>query len=577
MTKFKVESKLLKNTLLKDSYYVSIKEVFQRVANYAPDARLLADLDENKNIVYHTAKDVLEDVENLGNGLIKEGFENKHIAICADNCYLYVIADMSIAGGVGVSAPIDKESPEKLLELLLNRCDADAVICSSHLLSKIESIKQACPRLKTIITIDKKVDGYKFIREIMEVGGKVKENYYKNKPVDFDATCKIIFTSGTTGSNKGVELSQKNLTSNFNNFLDTIKTVEKEDKNTSYSTLPMHHSIEINTHIMPRIASARLTYINDSIKNLIPNMRIFKPHIIMVVPMIVNMIYKTIWNNIKKAGEEKKVKRQIKFNNFTRKFGINRSKKLFKKWFEPFTENLQEIMCGGAPLNPEVVKGMNELGIFIVNGFGITECSPLVSANNETYKDYASIGTACPKVTVKIDQPDKFGIGELLVKGTNVAKGYYKDDTATKQAFDEEGFFHTGDYASIDKKKRINLIGRKKNTIVLENGKNVFPEEIENEIENNMPYVKEVVVYASPYIRNGEENMGICAGLYIEENKPDEETIKKDFIKLNKQLSVYKRISYINLVDAPFERTSSKKIKRDCVYDTHKKQDGIII
>ncbi|MBE5735380.1 MAG: hypothetical protein E7361_02925 [Clostridiales bacterium] len=569
------ERELNRNFLLKDGDYKSTKEIFERIAEYIPDKKIIGELDKDKKIIYHTAKDLLQDVEAIGDGLIDLGLEGKHIALSADNSYLYVMCDLAIAGGVGVVTPIDKDATNDLFITLLNKCEADALICAHHMIDKVKEVLPSCKKLKTIITIDKKVEDYPTMSEIMEKGRTLSEKgYYHNKELDLSAPAKLLFTSGTTGPNKGVILSQNNLSANTINCLDSI-TANNDEFNTSMSILPMHHATEINTHILARIAAGRLTYINDSMKNMMINIKIFKPHVITIVPMIANAFYKAIWSNATKAGKDKMLKKGIKLTKLLRKFGIDISRKLMKDVYEPFGGNLRQIVCGGAMLNPEVVKGFGDLGIFITNGFGITECGPLVSMNTDTLNEVYSVGKACPNLEVKLADINEDGVGELCVKGKSVTQGYYKDEEATKQVFDEEGFFHTGDLARIDKKGRIFLSGRKKNVIVLDNGKNVCPEEIELEVMNNIDYAKECVAYIGTYGESEKE--GICLGLFIEDEevRGNRDKIQEDFRALNKKLPSYKQINYINIVDNEYEKTSTKKIKRDTVLSRHDGNSGI--
>ncbi len=576
MTKLKPETEWQKNTLLKEGPYTSTKDIVVRVAKYMPNNNILAELDKNKNIVYHTAKDILDDVVAIGEGLIDLGLENKHIAICADNSYSYVLCDIAISGGVGVVTPIDVAATNELLVALLNRCDADAVVCSHHIVPKLEELKTELPKLKTIITIEKKVGDHPYLPDVMQKGHELaKKGYYLNKELDLTAPAKILFTSGTTGANKGVVLSQNNLAANAMNCLG----IKGENvNNTSMSILPMHHATEINTHIFCRMAAGRLTYINDSMKNMLVNIKIFKPYVITIVPMIANAFYKAIWTNAKKAGKEEKLKKGIKLCKLLRKFGIDISHKLLKDVFAPFGGNLKQIVCGGAMLNPEVVKGFSDLGVHITNGYGITECGPLVSMNTETLTEPYSVGKICSGLEYKLADVNEDGVGELCIKGKSVSLGYYKDPEATKAVFDKDGFFHTGDLARMDNKGRMFLSGRKKNVIILDNGKNVCPEEIETEVSNGISYAKEAVAYMAQ-IGNDPLKQGICLGLYIEdaELRQNKAQIKEDFRALNKTLPVYKQINYINLVETEFEKTGSRKIKRDTILSTHNPKDGIIL
>lgn len=576
MTKLKTEIEWNKKTLLKEGPYTSTKEILERIARIIPDRPILADLDKKKNIVYHTAADLLNDAEAIGEGLIDLGLEGKHIAICAENSYHYIMCDISISGGVGVVTPIDVNATNDLLVTLLNRCDADAVICSHHVVEKLEAIKKDIPNVKTIITVEKKVGDHPWLIDVMKKGAELaKKGYYRNKKLDLDAPAKILFTSGTTGANKGVVLTQKNLAANTMNCMN-IKGPNVD--NTSMSILPMHHATEINTHIFCRIAAGRLTYINDHMKNMLVNIKIFKPYVITIVPMIANAFYKAIWTNAKKAGKDEKLKMGIKLIKLMRKLGIDISHKLLTDVFAPFGGNLNQIVCGGAMLNPEVVKGFNDLGVIITNGYGITECGPLVSMNTDTLNEPYSIGTVCPGLEYKVVDKNEDGVGELCVKGKSVSLGYYKDPASTKAVFDADGFFHTGDLVREDSKHRLFIAGRKKNVIILENGKNVCPEEIETEVSNGIEYARECVAYMDQ-IGKDKLKQGICLGLYIEdpELRKNTEKIRQDFRELNKSLPTYKQINYINLVETEFEKTGSKKIKRDTIAKTHNPTSGIVL
>ena len=572
----KTERQNLKKTLLRDGDYKSTKDVFLRLAKYLPDTAILANLKEDtKEIVYHTSKDILADIEKVGNALLRLGLKDKHFAIIADNSYEYIISDMAIVGGLGVVTPMDKDAGEDLLALLLGKCKTNVVICSSYEIVKLNNLKDKCPALEMVITIDRKVDGYHFLKDLMD-GENLEDNQYRALEIDYEKTCQLLCTSGTTGPNKVVEICQRNMAANINNCIDVIKAAKGE--NTSMSILPMHHATEINTHILPRIACGRLTYINDSMRTMMENIKIFKPYVITIVPMIANMFYKTIWQQAKKKGMDAKLKKGIKLCNLLRVFGIDITHKLLKDVYAPFGGNLVEIVCGGAPLNPEVVKGLCDLGIYTVNGYGITECGPLVSMNTDTLNEVKSIGKVCPKLTARIDNPDENGVGELCIKGESVAKGYYNDIEATSEAFGEDGFFHTGDSARIDKKGRIFLSGRKKNTIVLENGKNVYPEEIETDFINSIDYIKEIVVYQAEVNDQRQIKTCICAGVFLDsETAPTLDVVKKDFLKVNQTLEVYKRIAYVDVVDSEYEKTSTRKIKRDLAEKRHTLDKGIII
>ena len=560
---YRTERELQRNRLLKDGDYTSVRDMLGRLVNLYPDKAILAELDEQKHILYHTSSDIYEEVMNLGDGLIAAGLQGKHIAIVSENCYRYVIADITISSGVGVVTPIDVNAPVALLAMLLAKCDADAVLCGAEQLERLLEAQRDCPRLKTLITLDRKVEGLPFYEELVETGRKTAaDSVYRNLTLDLDAPAKILFTSGTTGANKGVVLSNANLTANMINCMDSIMADDKE--NTSMSVLPMHHATEINTHIMARMGCGRLTYINSDLRQMMANFKIFQPTMVTIVPMIVNAFYKNIWAGARKAGKEEKLQKGIKLCKLLKIFGIDISHKLFADVFAPFGGNLRMIICGGSMLNPVVIKGLNDLGIRVENGYGITECGPLISINSDTLEEHLSVGKPCPGLQVKIANPDGEGIGDLCVKGKSVFKEYYKDPEATAAVFDADGYFNTGDSARIDAKGRIFLMGRKKNTIVLESGKNICPEEVENIIETNLDYADDIVVYQARLQQGNATSDVLCAGLYISDDacRADRARIEADLRKVNEQLPDYKKLSYIELPDEAYEKTSTRKIKR---------------
>lgn len=554
----------LRPHLFEEGDYKSIREVLQRINRIVPDNDIFVELDENRNLVKYTAHDVYELVCNLGDGLISLGLKDSHIAIVSDNSVRYVLVDLCVSGGVGVLTPIDREATDELLETLLTKCDADAVFCSVNCLDKVE---KAAAKLgvKHVFTLNKKVENHLCFDEIVEKGKAIYKSgkgEYRGLQIDMNAPVKILFTSGTTGANKGVVLTNANLAANLKNVCSGVHA--KRENNASMSVLPMHHATEINTHLISRIATGDVTYINDSIRTMMTNIKIYKPYIMTIVPMIANAFYKNIWANAEKAGKAEKLKKGIRISNFLRKFGIDITHKMFSDIYEAFGGNLEMIVCGGAMLNPVVVKGLNDIGIHVENGYGITECGPLISINADTLDDCLSVGYPCPGLEARIANPDENGVGELCIRGASVSKGYYKDPEATKAAFAEDGFFNTGDSARIAKDGRIYLVGRKKNTIVLPNGKNINPEEVENIIETNMPYLDECVVYQAQYTVGGNTRDVICAGLFVkdEAKRADRDAILEGINKVNKLLPAYKAIDYVELSDKEYEKTSSKKIKR---------------
>ncbi|MBQ7277317.1 MAG: AMP-binding protein [Bacilli bacterium] len=591
MKRIRTEYENLKNTYLKDGLYTSIKDIVLRVGKYNPDLILFGEIDDkNGDIVYYNAKDCLNNISYFSNGLRELGITNKHMAIILKNSYLYVMLDTALSSDGNCVIPIGYDNEEELLKTMFIASDANYIICDYYTMNRIinkidlndittfEGFIIVCEN-GSEIKCEKDVI---LINEIMEAGKKASFDYYKHEKVDLEKIAKILFTSGTTGPNKPVMLTQRNL---VNNAINCLNVIQGEVNNTSMSVLPMHHGAELNTHIFARYAAGRLTFICKDMSLMMRDMKIFKPNVITVVPLIAKAIYNNIILNAKKEGKLDKLNKGIKLCNLFRRFGIDISHKLFKDIYNAFGGNLNQIVCGGAMLNKEVSKGLCELGIRVSNGYGISECGPLVSMNNDGFNYPDSIGKICPGLEYKIFDYDEEGAGELCVKGPSVSKGYYKDREATLKVFDSDGFFHTGDIVKEDRKGYLYIVGRKKNVIILENGKNVCPEELEALIEKNINYLDDYVVYQHNRMINGKEKEFIVCGIWVNRTKEElkdlndeelKEKIKNSFKELNNNLPQYKRINYISISSISYPRTALRKIKRDILNEYHN-EEGIIL
>lgn len=364
--------------------------------------------------------------------------------------------------------------------------------------------------------------------------------------IDIEDTCAIIFTSGTTGSPKGVMLSERNLLTDARHSMETLKF--------PYGTvalLPLNHTFGFMACVLCQLWAASPIYINSSLKNVLKDIQTAKPGHISVVPLFLENFYKNIWKNAEKQGKAKALRKLISFSNALRKTGIDMRRVLFKSVLEAFGGNLEMLICGGAPIDDEIMKGFEDLGIKVINGYGITECSPIVAINCDCWVKHGTVGLPIPGVHLKIKNPDENGEGEILVKGDIVMQGYYNNTEATEAAI-ENGWFNTGDIGSIDSDGFLSITGRKKNLILLDNGKNVYPEELETLI-GRIENVDEVVVYA--------ENDLITAEIYAE-NADAKNQIKEDIQNLNKGIAGYKKIRKIKFRSVEFEKTTTKKIKR---------------
>ena len=528
------------------------------------------ELDPERNLHSYTFVQLREDVDALGTSLLERGLLGKHFAIVSESSYSYVVSYMAVSMGLGVIVPLDKElSKEELLKLIC-KSDAEVLLYSELLSDDVEELKGSCPEVRTFINIS--MYGTKMgsisILDLLQEGRSLinsGDRRYKTLPIDRNKMAAILFTSGTTGVNKGVMLSHKNILTVIHSAFSMFRFSK-----VSFSVLPINHTYEFNLHVLGCLYGGITLCFNDSIKHVKDNLMIFQPGMTLMVPMIVESLYKNIWKEAEKNNLTKHLQYGIWFSNLIRKVGIDQRKLFFKPIMESLGGNLQTIVCGGAPLRPDIVKGFEDIGISVYNGYGITECAPLI-ATNCTMKNIAgSVGFVIPDNLVRIADTDEDGIGEIQVQGDNVMMGYYKDPVSTRKTFTADGWFKTGDLGYLDRKGALYITGREKNLIILANGKNVHPEELEEYILDHLAYVKEVVVYA-PLSPEGNEVM-IMAEAYVEdqfliEKGVDEakKILKEDISKLNHKLSVYKRIHDVELRECEFEKTTTKKIKRYCI------------
>ena len=538
----------------------SIRDIINNSNNKYKDAIAIQEK-KNKKIVSYTYEQLRNDVYALGTKLIDMGLKDKHIAIVGENSYNWIVSYLAIITGVGVAVPLDKELDSEQISKLLEKGDASAVLFSKGFLSSIDEIIEnsklefaAC-----LNDTDKYTDVQTLInegRQLINEGSTV----YEDSIVNVNELNVIMFTSGTTGFNKGVMISQNNLLVNIEQSCKAFGIYHS-----SVAVLPFHHIYENVCGMMAPIAIGMNLFINDSLKYLSKNLKLVKPELEIMVPLFLETMEKSIRVELKRMNLEKTFENSIKFSNFLLKFGIDLRRLLFRKVHANFGGKLKAIVCGGAALKPELITFFGDIGITIHNGYGITECTPLISVNLNKKGDHFSVGKIFSSCEVKIDNKNEEGIGEILVKGPNVMIGYYKDDESNEKSF-TNGWFRTGDYGSIDADKNLVICGRKKNLIVLSNGKNVHPEELEGYIYEMMPYVKESLVYID---KNKKGSEVISTYVYLDQDFSSgksleelESILKEDLKKVNKKLPSFKKIQHIYIKEEEFEKNSSKKIIR---------------
>lgn len=517
---------------------------------------------EKKEIKTVTYREFYTDALCLGNALLKKGFIDRHVACIGENCYRWLVVHFTMINSNGVYVPLDRQLPKQDIVTVLNHSDSEVVFFTKKYIKIFEEIREELPNIKMFVCLDAEASEGEYLSfdDLLSEGKALLEsgfNEYEKIEGDTDAVRLLVYTSGTTGMAKGVMLSERNVMTCINTGLRLTRLYDR-----AISLLPYHHTYE-GIGLIAELACGVTIFINDSIKNLLKNFEEFKPQTAFLVPAYLETFYK----RIQKAIGKKKplINTMIAISNCLRRCGIDLRRKMFGMILKPFGGELIKVISGGAPIRPEIADFFDAIGVTVVNGYGITECSPLVSITREGYDDCHTEGVPIGSVSVKIKNPDENGIGEVCVKGTSVMLGYYKNEEATKRVM-EDGWFNTEDLGRFDDAGRLKITGRSKNLIVLRNGKNIFPEEIENYILS-IPYVAEAAVVSC---KNSEsEEVGLCAHVFLDQNseavldKDIEKRLRKDINTVCKQLPKYKQITKINIRTEEFVKTTTNKIKRN--------------
>ena len=523
---------------------------------------------ENGEVKEVSYKAFATETDSLGTALCSIGAANGRIAIVSENSYKWATVYLTALKSEAVFVPVDKELPANEIAYILSNSDADTLFFSKNYAEKINSIVDTLDKVKRCIGLDLEEhagDGKTFsYKELMKEGYKLLQNgdrsFLEMKP-KLEELKMLVYTSGTTGTAKGVMLSLKNLVSCVYYGQMVSSTYE-----TALSVLPYHHTYESVCSILVGLHHGTTLCINENLRTVAQSLKLYKPKIVMLVPLFVESMYKKIWSGIEAKGKTKIFKKLMKLSNALLAVGIDMRRVFFKSVHEVFGGEMIKIVCGGAPIRKELGDFFETIGIRLINGYGITECSPLVSVNRDQCYDSASVGVKLPCIDIRIDQPNEDGEGEICVKGDTVMLGYYKMPEVTAEVLEPDGWFHTGDYGKFDDEGRLYITGRKKNLIVLKNGKNVYPEEIEDYI-TGLSLVAEVIVSAERN-ENGEE-IGLLAEIYPDQNmteglSQDEifDKIKAAVSELNDTLPQYKNVHNVVIRKESFEKTTSGKIRR---------------
>ena len=526
-----------------------------------------------------------KDVEALGTRMIDMGLRGAKIAVMGQGCYEWIVTYLAVSNGVGIGVPIDRDLSSEEIDNLMKTAECSTIFCTRGEFDKLKDV----PSAEKLVMMDVYgartsedeapsaqadiPEGALGWRALLSEGEKLLSEgdiRFTKSEVDPEALAVILFTSGTTGNPKGVMLNHRNITSNI---MDVCMIAHVLESDKTLSILPIHHTYECTFGMLLVLYRGASTAFCEGLKYITQNMKEAQNTIFIAVPLVLEMIYSKIWKTAAKQGKEKTLKKAIRLNNRFKSIGLDMSRKLFSQVHKELGGKLRMVITGAAALSPNIYRGFEDLGITVLQGYGMTECTPLISGTpqsaKERYRKAGSVGVPVKSGEVQIIDKDENGIGEVLFRGPNVMMGYYHMPEETAEVLTEEGWLHTGDLGFEDKDGWIYLTGRKKNIIVTKTGENVYPEEIETYI-NASPYIADSMVFTS--MRNNEDTVGvqILPDLeYIEEQLgriPDEDELyhmmKKVINELNEGLASYKRIRDVFVRKEDFVRTTTRKIKR---------------
>ena len=523
-------------------------------------------IEKNPKYKYINYSMLKEDIDNFAQGLTDMGLQNKRIAIIGKNSYEWAMSFMAVLSSVGIVVPLDKGLKEEEIESLLTRSKTDCIIFDNDYTEMITNIKNSQKTNINEFICMKSGTSYTSLQSVVEKGKVAIKNGAKDI-FEYSPNTKelsvILFTSGTTSLAKAVMLSQDNILSNLY-ALDCM--IELFDTDVSLAFLPFHHTFG-SVALMFFLHNGVCTTFCDGLRYIQQNLVEYKVSVFVCVPLILESMYKKIMTEVRKQNKEKLIKMMSGVANFLLKFGIDIRRKVFKSILDKLGGHVRLVVSGAAAIDKEVAKGFADFGIITIQGYGLTETSPVIAAENIRHIRFGSVGVPMHDVEVEIDNPDEKGVGEIKAKGPNVMLGYYENEEATNEVL-KDGWFYTGDLGYFDKDNYLFINGRKKNMIVLKNGKKIFPEEIELLI-NNLPYVSESMVFGYPK----EDDVMLSVKItyneeYVKNSMNDisydelYKTIWNDIKEINKTLPTYKYLKKLFLTNEEMIKTTTAKVKR---------------
>lgn len=564
----------MKDTPLYEVRKISdLKDMIEQSARlYSGKAAFLVKEKGNPDYVPVTFGKYKEDIDALGTALLSLGLKGKKIALIGENRYEWATSYLAVCNGTGIIVPLDRELPQNEIENCLQRSYADAVIFSGGVSKNIENILKNVATCKYYINMDLEEDanGQLSYGQLLKKGYRLLEQGergFLDAVIHNEEMNILLFTSGTTDKSKAVMLSHSNIAANL---MAMCSMLYIDEKDVFLSVLPAHHTYECTCGFLCQMYRGCTVAFCEGLRHIVKNLRESGCTVMNGVPLVFESIYKQLMIQVtKKPGGMKKLRLGIRLSRIAGSMGIDVRRKLFAEIHEALGGHLRLFISGAAAIDPEVARGFRNIGIKLVQGYGLTECAPIVGLNrNCWFKDDAA-GLPLPGLEVLIDSPNAESVGEIKVKGPSVMMGYYENKEAT-EAVMKDGWFYTGDMGFIDSDGFIHITGRKKNVIVTKNGKNVYPEEIET-LLNRSDYIKESLVYGM----DGKDDVVVCAQI-VPDREKIEEDIKNGVIpqqdqhsiinlevkRINKELVTYKYVKEFTLRDNEFEKTTTKKIKR---------------
>ena len=575
-----------KSQLEKDFKVDSLYGYFKRGSNLYGDHTLYR-FNQTKEMVTEVSyKEAFELVDAMALAFMKLNICDEKVIVLGETSVQWIASYIGVVSAGGVIVPLDPHLMDDEIVKFAEKTEAKYIVCSQNYVKLFKERRDEFKFAERFIVTDKATftlspdapynadEEFTTFNNILALGKEAKaEGVLKvqEENRDIKKLSILLFTSGTTGSSKGVMLCERNICAVLEDIYPRLCKLDENDS--VMSVLPIYHTYEMSAGILAPMLYGVTINISDGIKYVSKNIKQFKPSVMTLVPLFANTLYKTIMKNIEKQGKTKTFKKGVKISRFLKKIGIDVRRKLFKEVLEGLGGNIRYFIVGGAALSPEIVDAFKDIGVHVSQGYGITECAPLISVVPLDVYNPKSCGKIMKGMQVRIDkEKEEDDFGEIVVKGDNVMLGYYQNPEETEKVLIGDGWFRTGDYGYVDKKGYIYITGRKKNVIVSQGGKNIFPEELEEYLER-VDIIGEVVVVGREDKETGVvsvvalvyPNADECKAAGLETSEDIYNAINSEINEINKKLASYKHINKLEIRKEPFEKTTSRKIKRHTV------------